>query len=95
VWLTGLIFLVLVLLALSPAMFRGAPWMRPVAYILAIVMIGNGLGHIGATIAGRTVATVRFPRPAPGFYSSPLVLAAAVWLIIQLRRPRSSAANIE
>ncbi len=91
VWLTGLILAVLLLLALSPQMFHGARWMRPIAYALAIIMIGNGLGHIVGTIAGRTVSSVHFARPAPGFYSSPVLIAAAVWLLVQLRRTRVSA----
>ncbi len=91
VWLTGLIVVVLLLLALSPQVFRGARWMRPIAYVLAVIMIGNGLGHIVGTIAGRTVSSVHFARPAPGFYSSPVLIAAAVWLLVQLRRTRISA----
>ena len=89
-WLTGLITAVLVLLALSPFVFRGSRWIRPLFYFFAILMIANGLGHTAATIFGRTVSSVRFPRPAPGFYSSPLLLAASVYALIQLRRTRSS-----
>ncbi len=85
-WLAGLIALIVVLLSLSSYMYRGVRWMRPIAYALAIIMLGNGLGHIAATIAGRTVASVHFARPAPGFYSSPLLITAAVFLIVQLRR---------
>ena len=75
-WLGGLILLVLVLLSLSPFAFRGASWLRPLAYVFAVVMVANGLGHTAGTIFGRTVESVRFPRPMPGFYSSPALLAA-------------------
>ncbi len=84
-WLTGLIALNVVLLSLSPFAFRGARWLRPIAYFLAILMIGNGVGHTLGTIFGRTVASVQFPRPMPGFYSSPFLLAASIYLLWQLR----------
>jgi hypothetical protein len=89
-WLTGLIVAVVVLLALSPVVFHGSRWVRPLFYFFAFLMIANGLGHTAATIFGRTVSSVRFPRPAPGFYSSPLLLAASVYALIQLRRTRLS-----
>ncbi|HYX70491.1 MAG TPA: hypothetical protein VE825_15255 [Terriglobales bacterium] len=85
-WLTGLIVAVLLLLAASPLAFRNTRWLRPLAYFLAVMMMLNGLGHTLGTIAGHTVAEVRFPRPMPGFYSSPLLLAASIYLLIQLRR---------
>ena len=87
-WLTGLIVAVVVLLALSPFVFRGSPWIRPLFYFFAVIMLANGLGHTAGTIFGRTVASVRFPRPMPGFYSSPHLLAAAVYAFVQLRRTR-------
>ena len=89
-WLCGLAAGVFVLLALSPAVFRGARWIRPVFYFLAIVVgLLNALGHTLGTIFGRTVSTVHFPRPAPGFYSSPLLAIAAVYALVQLRRTRN------
>ena len=51
-----------------------------------LIGVGNGLGHTAATILGHTVPEVKFARPAPGFYSSPLLIAAAVWVIVELRR---------
>lgn len=84
-WLAGLILAVLVLLALSVFVSRGARWTRPAAYALAIMMTANALGHTAGTLFGRTVASVPFPRPMPGFYSSPLLLAASIWLLVQLR----------
>jgi hypothetical protein len=87
-WLTGLITAVLVLLALSPFVFRGARWIRPFFYFFAVVMIANGLGHTAGTVFGRTISSVRFSRPMPGFYSSPFLLAASVYALIQLKRTR-------
>lgn len=88
-WLGGLIAGVIVLLALSPFVFRGARWIRPIFYFLAIVAgLLNAFGHTVGTIFGQTVSTVHFPRPAPGFYSSPLLVIAAVYALMQLRRTR-------
>jgi hypothetical protein len=42
--------------------------------------IVNALGHTATTIFGQTLSTVHFPRPAPGFYSSPFLFAAAIYL---------------
>jgi hypothetical protein len=87
VWLAGLIALVVVLFAASPRFFHGAGVLRLPAYVFAaLIGVGNGLGHTVATILGHTVPEVRFARPAPGFYSSPLLIAAAVWVIVELRR---------
>lgn len=84
-WLTGLIVANLVLLALAPLAFRGARRLRPIAYFFAVVMLLNGIGHTLGTLFGQTVASVHFSRPMPGFYSSPLLLAASIYLLYQLR----------
>jgi hypothetical protein len=73
VWLGGLISAILLLASLSPAAFRGAPGMRPAAYVFGIVMVGNGLLHLGASLWKR--------RLMPGTYSAPLILAAAIYLL--------------
>ena len=85
-WLAGLVAASVILLSLSPFAFRGSHWLRPFAYVFAVLMILNGLGHTMGTIFGRTVASVHFPRPMPGFYSSPALLAAAGYLLFQLKR---------
>jgi hypothetical protein len=84
-WLGGLIAANIVLLALTPFAFRGARWLRPLAYVFAIVMLVNGLGHTLGTIFGRTFGQVHFPRPMPGFYSSPGLLAASIYMLVRLR----------
>ncbi len=93
VWLGGLIAAVVALLLLSPFAWRGARWLRPLAWLLAVIMIGNGLVHTAGTILGRTTAGVRFARPMPGFYSSPVLVAAAIYLIVELRRTRRARAG--
>ena len=89
-WLAGLIVACVVLLALSGAVARGAKGTRVVAYIFATIMLINAASHTLATVFGRTVASVTFPRPAPGFWSSPIMAAAAIYLLIQLRRSRQN-----
>ena len=89
-WLIGLIVSNVVLLLLTPFAFRNAPWLRPIAYFFAGVHLLNGTGHTLATIFGQTVSSVHFPRPAPGFYSSPLLIAGSIFLLIRLRASRRS-----
>ena len=85
-WLTGLIIVCVLLLLLTPLVVRGIPFTRVLAYIFAVIMLLNAAGHTLATIFGRTVASVTFPRPAPGFWSSPFIAAAAICLLMQLRK---------
>jgi hypothetical protein len=73
VWLTGLVVAVLVLASLTPFAFRGAPGLRPVAYVYGIVMAGNGVLHLGSSVYMRKLM--------PGTYSAPLILAAAIYLL--------------
>ena len=89
-WLIGLIVACLVLLALTPFAYRSARWLRPLAYFLAAVMLLNGMGHTFFTVLGQTVSSVRFPRPAPGFYSSPLLLITSFYLFVRLRATRKA-----
>ena len=88
-WLIGLIILFLTMAMLSPFAFRNAAWIRPIFYFIAIVVgIVNAIAHTAATIFGQTVDTVQFLRPAPGFYSSPFLFAAAVYALFQLWKTR-------
>ena len=72
-WLTGLVLAVVVLASLTPFAYRGAGWMRPLAYAFGIVMVGNGLLHLAGSVYMR--------KAMPGAYSAPLILAAAVFLL--------------
>lgn len=82
VWLGGLIFAVVALVALSTFAFRGARWMVPFAYFYGVMMFMNGMGHLGGSLY--------FLRFMPGVYSSPLLLAASVHLLIGARRFRAA-----
>ncbi len=85
VWLAGLIGLVLILLALSRLAFRDARWMGVLAYPFGVIMLFNGLGHIGGSIY--------FGRWMPGVYSAPLLLAASIYLLAAARRFRAQPAH--
>jgi hypothetical protein len=87
-WLVGLIVANLILLALTPFAYRNARGLRPLAYFFAGVMLLNGMGHTVFTVLGRTVASVQFARPAPGFYSSPFLLITSIYLFARLRASR-------
>jgi len=89
-WSVGLALGIVLLFSLSPFLSRNARWIRPFAYAVSILMIGNGLQHILGTILGRTVPSVHFPRPMPGFYSSPVLICASIYVLIQLRNTRRS-----
>jgi len=78
VWLAGLIIGVIILLCLSPLVFRGNRWMFPVSYLLGMIMIVNAIAHMAGSVIWRW--------PMPGVYSSFLLLAAAVFLIINARK---------
>ncbi len=87
-WMTGLIIAIAGGISLSPFFLRGTRWIRAIAYVVSVLMIANGLNHIAETILGRTVASVHFPRPMPGFYSSPALIAASIYVLLQLRNTK-------
>jgi len=89
-WLVGLIVGVAVCFALTRFAARGVGWMRPLAWFYAVVQLSNALGHTIGTILGHTVASVTFSRPAPGFYSSPFLFVASIWLMVCLRKTAPS-----
>lgn len=78
VWLTGLIAGLILLLVVTPFAFRRAAWLRPVALVLSVLMIFNaGLHIVGSLFLGTVI---------PGTYSAPLLMAAAVCLLISAIR---------
>ena len=83
-WLSGLVAGVLLLLLLTPLATRAPRWFRIPARVLSVLMMLNACGHILFTVLGRTVAEVTFRRPAPGFWSSLLLLPVSVWLFRRL-----------
>jgi Protein of unknown function with HXXEE motif len=77
VWLTGLCLGILLLFALSPYAFQGNRWLVCASYPLSVLMFANGLGHL--------VGSLYFRRLLPGVYSSPMLVAAAVFLFLSAR----------
>lgn len=92
-WLGGLLLAVAALFALKRVARRGSPGIVIAARVLAVAMAINAAGHVVLTIAGQTPAGLAFARPMPGFWSSPLLMAASVWLWREarvIRRPASA-----
>lgn len=80
VWLTGLMAGILILLSVSPLVFAGSRIFRPVSYFLGTLMVLNALAHIGGSIY--------LGELAPGTLSSPILLIAAIALLVATRRVR-------
>jgi len=80
VWLNSLGIALVALLLSSPLVFEGKGFMRPVALVFGSVMVLNALGHMGASFY--------FGTAVPGVYSSPLLLIAAVALLVMAYRAR-------
>ena len=85
VWLGGLITAVILLFLLSWFVFQGKRAMVPFSYVYAGIMLLNGCGHfLGSIYMGRAMA---------GVYSSPLLLAASVWLALSASRVSDARAG--
>ncbi len=80
VWLTGLIIGIILLFGLTPLAARNNRYLRIIALFLALLMIGNALAHLGASLY--------WGKAAPGVYSSPVLLAAAWSLLWVSLHPR-------
>ena len=77
-WLAGLIAGITLLAALSPFAFKRAPWMRPLALFLGVLMAANAGLHISVTVFQGSIM--------PGTYSAPFLLAAAALLLASATR---------
>lgn len=76
VWLTLLISGIVLALSLSPLAFHGNHWLRLAARVLAIA--------VGVLNAGlHLVSSAYLRRWMPGTYSSPVLLASAVYLLAE------------
>jgi hypothetical protein len=82
VWISRLAVAIVVVFLLTPLAFRGARWLAFLAVPFAVLMMANGLGHIGGSFY-----MLRF---MPGVTSSPvLIVASAALLICAVRVLRS------
>jgi hypothetical protein len=80
VWLAGLCAAVLLLALLTPRVRAGRRWLLPVAYGYGVVHVLNAGLHLTASLVGGWLA--------PGVLSSPVLLAAALWLLVETERVR-------
>ena len=84
-WLTILILAVGALAALTPLVYRGVSWLRLASYVFAGAMIVNGGHHL--------LSPLYLGRFLPGRSTSPLLIFASVWLIVQTSRAHPSTAT--
>lgn len=65
-WIMGLTLIVLWLASLTPSAYAGRMSLRPIAWILAVVSLANGVVHITASLLNRKLV--------PGTISAPVLL---------------------
>ena len=75
VWLGGLIGAVILGFCITPLVARGGKIIRVITLVLGILMVGNALGHL--------LGSIYFGKILPGVLSSPFLLIAALFVIIQ------------
>ena len=71
-WISLLITAIMLLILLSKFAYSGKTWMRPLSYIFSVIMIANGLIHLGGSLVTGEIL--------PGSYSSPILIACAFYL---------------
>lgn len=87
VWLSLLIFAIVMLIASSFFVWKGRWAMRPISHVFAAVMLSNGLLHIAHSLYMRELM--------PGVYSSPLLIAASIVLIVYTRAYQRAKFNLD
>ena len=83
-WMIQLVAAIALAVLLTPLSVHLPQVFRPIAAIAAVAMILNGLSHLVGTMLGHTFRDIRIPRPMPGTWSSPAMIAAAVYLLFVL-----------
>lgn len=74
-WLSGLIAGIIVCFSLTPLVNRGGRFIRTFATVLGMLMVANALAHmLGSAFVGRLL---------PGFWSSPFLLATALFVVVR------------
>jgi hypothetical protein len=87
-WLSGLALLVVALAGLAPIIRQGGPFASVGSWILGVIMLMNGLGHL--------VGSLYFQRWLPGATSAPLLLGASLFLLrTAVDRRRTDSARIQ
>ncbi len=77
IWISLLIFAIVMLTGVSFFVWKGRWAMRPISHVFAGFMLLNGLLHIAVSLYMR--------EWLPGVYSSPLLIAASIALIVYTR----------
>lgn len=77
IWISLLISAVVMLMLASYFVWKGRWAMRPISHVFAAFMLLNGLLHIAVSVYMRDWL--------PGVYSSPLLIAASIALIVYTR----------
>jgi len=73
-WLTGLITVIVIGYLATIKVAQGGRVIRIITIILGILMIANAMGHLVGSL---------YYEKMPGVRSSPILLAASVWVIIR------------
>jgi len=79
VWLSGLIALVLICIALTPVLDPARRWTMVLTTAWALIHIANGLVHL--------VSSLAIGGMMPGTWTAPLLLFVAPWLLLESLRP--------
>lgn len=87
VWLTLLILGIVLFLCVSPMAFRGVRWTRVAAVVLSVVV-----GAVNA--AGHITVSIYYHRWMAGVYSSPLLLCAAIFLLMTALGKKTERADL-
>lgn len=74
-WIGGLLSGVLIGYAMIPAVNRDGKFMRWLTLVLGILMLANATGHL--------LGSLYFGRILPGFWSSPFLLLASIFVIVR------------
>jgi len=82
-WFGGLIALVVIGLSLTPKTAQGGRFIQRLTLAFGIIMILNALAHL--------LGSIYFGRLLPGFWSSPFLLATALFMVY--RRLRGSKSH--
>jgi|WetSurMetagenome_2_1015567.scaffolds.fasta_scaffold74886_2 hypothetical protein len=85
-WILGLSLLVMVLFLLTSLINRRNKIYVFIIRVFSFIMILNGLGHI--------LGSIYLSRILPGFYSSPLLLAFSIYLLIILSGKSESKSRL-
>jgi hypothetical protein len=75
VWIGGLVGLICICYLVTPIVAGGSRAIRVLTTAFGMLMIANALGHL--------LGSLYFGRLLPGFWSSPLLLPAAAWVVVR------------